>query len=280
MGTWGTGMSGNDTFCEVYERFCRLYNGGAEPEQITKVLQENFKETIDFREVTNEFWFALAKAQWECKALQPWVYEKVKAIIDSKADLEIWKELGATPRQIRQREKALANFLSSLAKEKTKARRRKKSHFKPAVFQKGDCVVFKMSSGKYGGAFVLETNLLEESDCEINYMIKTKINMERKPTMDDFARAAVFTDPQSELYRKGLMAYELTEASWFFPDDLRKYQEFYEVIGSLMVERVYDHHGKVTCFSGPWEVFIRETEKLFHQEALSLQQEVRLKELI
>ncbi|QGQ99762.1 hypothetical protein EHS13_35320 [Paenibacillus psychroresistens] len=82
MGAWGTGISSNDTYCEVYERFFSMYNEGQEADEISRALIEIFDETIRCEEDHTNFWFALAKAQWECKALEPEVFEKVKSLIE------------------------------------------------------------------------------------------------------------------------------------------------------------------------------------------------------
>ena len=69
MGHWGTGISSNDTFMEVYETFFHYYNHNSSIADIKKQLEIDFAETINSEQTSNDYWFALAKALWECKEL-------------------------------------------------------------------------------------------------------------------------------------------------------------------------------------------------------------------
>ena len=96
MGTWGTGISSNDTFGDVYDEFFDYYNDGMSVKEISEELINLNWETLDIPEDANNFWFALALSQWKCKALEESVLKRVEHIIISKSDLEIWKESGAS----------------------------------------------------------------------------------------------------------------------------------------------------------------------------------------
>ena len=69
MGTWGTGISSNDIYEDINYEFFDLYNQGIDVSEITKKLITDHKELIASREDQNNFWLTIAKAQWECKAL-------------------------------------------------------------------------------------------------------------------------------------------------------------------------------------------------------------------
>src|SRR5689334_18779357 len=83
MGTWGTGLSSNDTYADIYDSFFELYNDGLNVDEISKKLIKENQEIIDDQDDANNFWFALAKAQWECKDLNREILEKVRHIIES-----------------------------------------------------------------------------------------------------------------------------------------------------------------------------------------------------
>lgn len=131
MGAWDTGIEDNDSFCDVYDEFFTLYNRGYKIPEIKKVLLEEFKDLLEFEEVANEFWFAVAKAQWECKALEPSVYDIVKEIIVTEKDLKIWSELDADDEDLKHRKAELNNFLNTISQKKKvgKFRRRLKQKF-------------------------------------------------------------------------------------------------------------------------------------------------------
>ena len=69
MGAWGTAISSNDTYADIHDEFFELYNDGLEVDEISKQLINKNQETINDPDDCNNFWFALVKAQWECKQL-------------------------------------------------------------------------------------------------------------------------------------------------------------------------------------------------------------------
>jgi len=62
MGAWGTAISSNDTYADIYGEFFDLYNDGQSVEDISKKLIADNQETINEPDDSNNFWFALAKA--------------------------------------------------------------------------------------------------------------------------------------------------------------------------------------------------------------------------
>jgi hypothetical protein len=77
MGAWGTGISSNDTYADIYDQFVDLYNDGLSVSEITKRLIDENKETINIAEDAPNFWFAIANAQWECKALDKEIFSNI-----------------------------------------------------------------------------------------------------------------------------------------------------------------------------------------------------------
>ncbi|MBV9987111.1 MAG: hypothetical protein JO301_05500, partial [Chitinophagaceae bacterium] len=91
MGTWGTGISSNDIYTDVFADFFDLYDSGMSVEEISVRLIDANQETIADPDSENNFWFALAQAQWECRQLDASVFDKVRTIIETGADLEVWQ---------------------------------------------------------------------------------------------------------------------------------------------------------------------------------------------
>ncbi len=121
MGTWGTNIKDNDTFQDIYTSFFERYNSGENPKEISQELIENNEDTINDIDDCNPFWFALSLAQWETKSLDTEVYLKVKEIINSSKDLELW---GGSDTTTKKRQKVLESFLEKISIEKDKAKRR------------------------------------------------------------------------------------------------------------------------------------------------------------
>ncbi len=129
MGTWNTKINGNDTFQDIYQTFFDLYNKGQHPADISKQIQDDFAEMFNDNDDRNNSLFGLALAQWETKLLDSTVYKKVKEIIETGKDLEVWKGLGADNKTIEKRKKELDKFLIQISTEKEKAKRRVKPKF-------------------------------------------------------------------------------------------------------------------------------------------------------
>ena len=201
MGAWGTGISSNDTYADIYEQFVDLYNDGLSVSEITKRLIDENQETINIAEDAPNFWFALANAQWECKALDKEIFSKVEHLIKSGEDIRIWKELDATPADLKTREKVLSKFLSKLQTEKDNPRKRTKKKFYNSIFKKGDCLVYKMDNGNYGGAFVLTDE--QETEVGTNYIASTRLDISYKPSIEYFIFGEVYVKRFNEISFKG-----------------------------------------------------------------------------
>ena len=107
MGSWGTAISSNDTYADIYSAFFEEYNNAISVEEITTKLINSNKELLNDASDSNNFWFALAKAQWECKYEDEAVFNKVKAIIETGTDIVLWHELGASSSDLKKRKIAL-----------------------------------------------------------------------------------------------------------------------------------------------------------------------------
>lgn len=78
MGTWGTAIQSNDTFADIYYLFFAQYNKGFEVNVISANLIRDNQDIIEEEDDAFNFWFALAKAQWEVGELDPAILAKAK----------------------------------------------------------------------------------------------------------------------------------------------------------------------------------------------------------
>jgi hypothetical protein len=230
MGAWGTAISSNDTYADIYDEFFDLYNEGQSVSQITKMLITDNQETINEPDDCHNFWFALAKAQWECKELDKDVLERVRNIIKSGSDIEVWKRLGAEEKDIKKRKIAIDKFLDSLLTERLKVKSRKKKTIRQPPYGKGDCLTFKLANGNYGGAVILEAM----RDTEYGYCLiaTTRINQSTKPTKDDFEKAEVLIANYDNWDDK-------FNIKWYLPIRHKQVEHLVEKISTLDVEIDY-----------------------------------------
>lgn len=172
MGAWGTAISSNDIYADTYTEFFDMFNDGLNVAEISKKLIANNQEIINDTDDCNNLWFALAKAQWECKQLDKGIFDRVKKIVETGADLEVWRQLDADEKAIKKRKVIFDKFLADLQIERPKAKSRKNKIIRQPVFQKGDCLTFKLENGNYGGAVVLEA--IKDSEYGYNLIATTR----------------------------------------------------------------------------------------------------------
>lgn len=122
MGTWSHKILGNDTTCEVRERFIELYNQNIDTDEIKAELLIEQKGNIEC-DPTN-VWLGLALICWECKCLDNQLLNKVKKIVSSGEDIEFSIELDADEEFISKRKIELNKFVTKISEPKDKPRRR------------------------------------------------------------------------------------------------------------------------------------------------------------
>lgn len=230
MGAWGTAISSNDTYADIYSEFFDLYNDGLDVEEISKKLIADNQETIDDTDDSNNFWFALAKAQWECKQLDNDIFARVKNVIETGADLEVWRHLDADEKDIKKRQVVLDKFLADLQTERLKAKSRKKKIIRQPVFEKGDCVTFRLGDGNYGGVIVLEA--IKDTELGLNLIALTRINSKGKPILNDFENSEILTKSFAN-WKSDI------EIGWCYAIGLKTDKTEYEVLGRIKVNINY-----------------------------------------
>lgn len=247
MGTWGTSIKDNDAFADVYSEFFDLYNKGGQPDTISKKIVSDNWEVLEIEEEKNSLWFALALAQWETKSLDPKVLSKVEEIVSSGADLKVWLDLGASEQDIKKRKITLDTFLEKIKSDRPKAKTRKKVKSKTPIFANGDCLVFKMTNGNYGGAVVLASD--NNPETANNLIATTRINQSNKPTLQDFENAEVLICNFGQWQDK-------VDVTWYMPDLFYKdYSDIYDNVGRIKVDLEYDtknYDGKGYLFKPSW----------------------------
>ena len=151
MGCWGMGMTQSDEFCEYYDNFMNEYDNGKTVAEITAgILAKYHAEFDDNDGVMHDVYFALAKAEWMCCEQSELVLDRVKEIIESGANIEFYRELNATEKDLTLRQRNLEKFLSIIQTPREKPRKRKRTAppaektFPPLAV--GDCFAYKFDN--------------------------------------------------------------------------------------------------------------------------------------
>jgi hypothetical protein len=274
MGNWGTSISSNDTYEDIFYTFFDLYNNGLAADEVTSQIHSHFQEERDSYEDANNFWFALAKAQWDCGSLEKDVLEKVKSIIVDKKDIQLWRELEATNNDIKKRERALEAFLVKLQLPNPKPRRPKKKVSRNAIFKTGDCLVFPLQNGNYGGAFVLDSEI--ETELGLNVLAITTIKKASRPELLDFKNAEVLVQRDKSFYE-----YDRTVLQYCYAQHYKKSSVKFEVIGHLPVSRKFEK-GEYLMSAARWDFIptYLENQKDYEERNGKPKTKVRLSDLI
>ncbi|NNV55089.1 hypothetical protein [Limnovirga soli] len=247
MGAWGTAISSNDTYADIYDEFFALYNEGLSVEDISKKLIADNQEIINEPDDCNNFWFAIAKAQWECKEPNTEILEKVRKIIETGLDLEVWRRLDADEKDIKKREVVLDKFLADLQTERPKAKSRKKKVIKQPPFEKGDCLTFKLTNGNYGGAVVLEA--IKDTEHGYTLIATTRINQPTKPTKNDFENAEVLIANYANWDNN-------FNIKWYLPIRHKQIAHLIEKIDMIEVQINYDNNKSMNGFVADFVMWI------------------------
>ncbi|WP_282113411.1 hypothetical protein [Maribacter stanieri] len=247
MGAWGPAISSNDTYADIYSEFFDLYNDGLEVTDISKKLIDENQDTINDTDDCNNFWFALAKAQWECRQLDETLLNRVKEIIETGADLEVWRNLEAEEKDIKKRKVNLEKYLTALQTERPKAKARKKKIIRQPVFEKGDCLTFKLENGNYGGAVVLEA--IKDTEYGHNLIATTRINQANKPTKKDFENASVLLINYGNWDNKEMI-------QWYLPIRHKKIANQIETVDNMEVQIEYDINDSMDGFVADFDIWI------------------------
>lgn len=235
MGYWGIGISSNNTFEDIKSDFIDLYNQGYEPLEITKRLINEHQKTINDYDEQNNFWFSIALSQWECKSLQPDILRKVESIINYGSDIELCKELGADDSEINKRETVLTAFLQKLRSERKSSRKRKKIVLKDPVFEKGDCLTYKLDNDNYGAAFVLESE--KQTELGLNLIAACDYNKNQKPDLPYFEKANVLITKEQDAISTHFV--DTAVIAWYYAKFYKKQSPNIEILGNMKVDRIY-----------------------------------------
>ncbi len=235
MGNWGTGISSNDTFEDIKDEFFELYNEGLETNEITRKIIISNQEIVNEKEDSNNFWFALALCQWECKSLDPELLERITKIVKSGTDIKLWRELGAEKSELTIRKNVLDKFLEKLNSEKKSPKRRKKKVYRDAIFQKGNCLSVQLSNGSFGAAFVLESE--EQTEYGLNLIALCDYFSVEPPKIQFFEEATVLISKQ-QASRDTYEDYPLI--SWYMAPHFKANEVNLTVIGSLGSKKTFN----------------------------------------
>lgn len=91
MGTWNTGLFGNDTTCDIRDTYTKFLKQQLNNEEAYQRTFEEYKELMETDEEPL-FWYALAETQWNVGRLLPEVKDRALDFIRNNGGLSNWEQ--------------------------------------------------------------------------------------------------------------------------------------------------------------------------------------------
>lgn len=199
MGTWDTGILGNDTSREVEEVFLARYDEGADVDAVVAEIRERFATSLGLAEDRTNVELALALVRWEVGALDADTLAHVRAIVADGSDIAAWRALGASESQLRDRAKVLAKLVAKLAVAKPRPRARKPRPVPlDTPFVAGACLALRHPPAEHTGLVVIESALFPRKGYLL--LAATTLELERPPTFADFEAARLVGFAWEDVY--------------------------------------------------------------------------------
>ncbi|MCX6272606.1 MAG: hypothetical protein NTU44_15580 [Bacteroidetes bacterium] len=106
MGKFGIGIMANDTAMDCEGIYLEMYDQGIDPAIIRKEVQKQLATGIGVEQNT-EFWLSLAFVQWHIGHVDEDVKVIVWHIVDNDIDLDLWRKMKITKKEVAYRAKLL-----------------------------------------------------------------------------------------------------------------------------------------------------------------------------
>ena len=188
MGTWSAAIFGNDTSCEVKEYFFEQYNLGKQPTDLHEEILNIYSKSLSDKEERYNILLALAHCLWQVKMLPTETLTEVKQIITDASDLQVCKDLGATAKFLKEREKALNKLLSDISTPKATAKKRVKPPVPvDSIYRNGCCLAFQHKDSDWGIVITVESSFFKRKATLM--FAQTDIKQSSLPTIEELSKA-------------------------------------------------------------------------------------------
>jgi hypothetical protein len=144
MGSWSTGVFGNDLASGVREEYRALLEDGAPAAEALQKVLRSFADDLDDPDNGTCFWTGLAGAQVELGRLDPLVRDRTVALIDAGGDLHMWDETGSA----NSRRAVLATLRGRLLGPQKAAVKVRPPRRVPCPVQAGDVFLLTLEDGR------------------------------------------------------------------------------------------------------------------------------------
>ena len=146
MGTWNTGVTGNDTAKDLYIEYTAAFYKFDVEEALKRI--DNYIRTEMFDESDEEEWcnyiYSLADFMWKKGILTDSIRNKAIEMIDSGFGLELWTEAGQ--KTLDSRKKKLSEFKEKLLSPQPPKKNIKPNVHTERIFDDGDIIAIQLQT--------------------------------------------------------------------------------------------------------------------------------------
>ena len=146
MGSWGAGISGNDTAMDLRSEYQAAFYYFDVETALEKIDAYVRKEGFDESDAGEwcDYYYSLADFMWKKGILTEAVRDRAIGMIDVGFGLDIWEESGKAA--LRERNKVLEKFREKLCSEQPAPKKIKIDRYMKPVFENGDVVAFQLQT--------------------------------------------------------------------------------------------------------------------------------------
>jgi hypothetical protein len=192
MGSWSTGVFGNDLASDVRGEYRELLEDGTPDAKAVQTILRSFTHDVDDPDNGTCFWTGLAAAQMELGRLDPAVRDRTVAVIDAGGDLHMWDESG----QANKRRAVLAQLRGRLLGPQKAAVKVRHPRRVPCPVQAGDVFLLTLEDGRKARLRTLAVESNRRGDLPTVEMIDDRGRPYRMFELTDDIRTTAWTKSQ------------------------------------------------------------------------------------
>lgn len=146
MGSWGAGISGNDTAMDLRSEYQAAFYYFDVETALEKIDGYVRKEGFDESDAGEwcDYYYSLADFMWKKGILTDGVRDRAIEMIDSGFGLDIWEETGKAA--LKERKKVLVKFREKLCTPQPPKKKIKINLYMKPIFETGDVVAFQLQT--------------------------------------------------------------------------------------------------------------------------------------
>lgn len=249
MGAWGIALSSSDTYSDVYSSFYNLFNEGKPIDKIMEKINQDFSDIINDEDEKNDFYYAIAKAQWECGYLEDAYRIAIENIVNQNLEISRWERMGGSKNAGIKRQEKVKRLLQIISSANERIKKPKPKKLRNSFCKKGDCVVIIDSENNFSAAVALSDE--ENTEWGLNLMLVLKYYDSIKPNKSFFETADCLLEKNWKDRYEPLLIYCNAK-------DAKKLGDKIELIGNIRI--TIDYEPEFGKYYGSW-VHICESSK-------------------